>query len=73
MIRSFADVTTADLWVERNSKAARRIPRQLWRIVHRKLTMLDSAQRVEDLAAVPSNRFEALVGNQKGAAQHPRQ
>jgi proteic killer suppression protein len=66
MIRSFADVTTADLWVERNSKAARRIPRQLWRIVHRKLTMLDSAQRVEDLAAVPGNRFEASVGNQKG-------
>jgi len=27
VIQSFADVTTADLWAERNSKAARRIPR----------------------------------------------
>lgn len=66
VIRSFADVTTADLWAERNSKAARRIPRELWPVVHRKLTMLDSAQRLEDLAAVPGNRFEALAGNRKG-------
>ena len=58
MIRSFADVTTADLWVELNSKAARRTPRELWPVVLRKLTMLDSAQRLEDVAAVPGNRFE---------------
>lgn len=66
MIRSFADPTTADLWAERNSKAARRIPRKLWHTVYRKLTMLDSAQRLEDLAAVPGNRFEALAGDRKG-------
>lgn len=66
MIHSFADVTTADLWAERNSKAARRIPRALWPAVHRKLTMLDSAQRLEDLVAVPGNRLEALAGDRKG-------
>ena len=66
VIRSFADLTTADLWAERTSKAARRIPRALWHIVRRKLTMLDSAQRLEDLAAVPGNRFEALAGDRKG-------
>ena len=66
MIRSFADATTADLWAERNSKTARRIPRELWPVVHRKLTMLDSAQRVEDLAAVPGNRCEALAGSRRG-------
>ena len=66
MIQSFADATTADLWDERNSKAARRVPRDLWPAVHRKLTMLDSAQRLEDLAAVPGNRFEALGGDRKG-------
>ena len=66
VIQSFADVTTADLWAERNSKAARRIPRDLWPSVHRKLTMLDSAQRREDLAAVPGNRLEALTGDRKG-------
>jgi toxin HigB-1 len=66
VIQSFADLATADLWAERNSKAARRIPRDLWPAVHRKLTMLDSAQRLEDLAAVPGNRLEALAGNRKG-------
>src|SRR4051812_24265080 len=66
MIQSFADGTTADLWEERNSKAARRVPRELRPIVHRNLTMLDSAQRLEDLAAVSGNRLEALVGDRKG-------
>ena len=66
VIQSFADATTADLWEERNSKAARRMPRDLWPVVHRKLTMLDSAQRLDDLAAVPGNRFEALTGDRKG-------
>lgn len=66
MIRSFADTATADLWDERNSKAARRVPCEIWPSVHRKLTMLDSAQRLDDLAAVPGNRLEALVGDRKG-------
>ena len=67
MIQSFADATTADLWEERNSKAARRVPRGIWPTVHRKLTMLDSAQRLDDLAAVPGNRLEALAGDRKGS------
>ena len=66
MIQSFANDATADLWEERNSKAARRVPRDLWPVVHRKLTMLDSAQRLDDLAAVPGNRLEALAGDRKG-------
>jgi toxin HigB-1 len=66
MIQSFADATTADLWDERNTRAARRVPRGLWPVVHRKLTMLDSAQRLDDLAAVPGNRLEALAGDRKG-------
>ena len=66
MIQSFADATTADLWAERNTKASRRVPRDLWPVVLRKLTMLDSAQRLEDLAAVPGNRLEALAGSRKG-------
>ena len=66
MIQSCADVTTADLWEERNSKAARCVPRDIWPAVHRKLTMLDAAPRLDDLAAVPGNRLEALVGDRKG-------
>lgn len=66
MIPSFADASTADLWEQKNSKAARRIPREIWPTVHRKLTMLDTAQRLEDLGVVPGNRLEALSGDRKG-------
>jgi toxin HigB-1 len=66
MIRSFADWTTADLWAQLNTKAARRVPRALWPVAHRKLTMLDSAQRLADLTAVPGNRLETLVGDREG-------
>jgi plasmid maintenance system killer protein len=62
MIQSFADSTTADLWEGRNSKAARRVPRDIWPTLHRKLTLLDAAQRLDDLAAVPGNRLEAWLG-----------
>ena len=68
MIQSFADAATADLWEERNSKAARRVPRRIWPPVYRKLTILDAARRLNDLAAVPGNRLEALAGDRK--AQH---
>jgi toxin HigB-1 len=66
MIQSFADETTADLFRERSTKAARRIPKELWPIVQRKLKMLDVAQRLGDLASPPGNRLESLRGNQKG-------
>lgn len=66
MIQSFADQTTADLFVERPSRAARRIPNQLWRIVQRKLKLLDVAQALSDLASPPGNRLEALKGDLRG-------
>ena len=66
MIQSFADDTTADLFRDRNTKAARRIPRALWRIVQRKLKMLDVAARLDDLKSPPGNRLEALLGDKKG-------
>jgi len=66
MIRSFADETTADLFRERNTRAARRVPRDLWRIVQRKLKMLDVAVRVDDLGSPPGNRLKGLQGNRKG-------
>ena len=55
-----------ELWNERNSKAPRHVPRVLWPVVRRKLTILDRAQRIDDLAAVPGNRLEALAGDRKG-------
>lgn len=66
MIQSFADQTTADLFVESPSRAARRIPHQLWRTVQRKLKLLDVAQVLSDLASPPGNRLEALKGDQRG-------
>ena len=66
MIQSFADKTTADLFRERNTKDARRIPVLLWRVVQRKLKMLDVAARVEDLESPPGNRLKPLKGQMRG-------
>ena len=66
MIQSFRDETTADLFRDRNTRSARRIPRELWRVVQRKLKLLDTAARVDDLLIPAGNRLEALKGNQAG-------
>jgi proteic killer suppression protein len=66
VIQSFGDETAADLFRERNSRAARRIPRAIWPIVRRKLKMLDVAARLEDLAIPAGNRLELLRGDRVG-------
>lgn len=66
MIQSFADQTAADLFRERNTRAARRIPRELWRAVQRKLRLIDAAGRLDDLAVPAGNRLELLKGDQAG-------
>ncbi len=66
MIQSFADETTVDLFRERNTRSARRIPRDLWRVVQRKLKLLDAAGRLADLAVPTGNRLERLKGDQAG-------
>jgi toxin HigB-1 len=35
-------------------------------VVRRKLRMLDDAEKLEDMAAVPGNRLESLGGDRKG-------
>ena len=66
MLQSFRDETTADLFRERNTRAARRIPRELWRVVQRKLKLLDAAARLDDLLIPAGHRLEALKGDQAG-------
>jgi toxin HigB-1 len=66
VLQSFRDETTADLFRDRNTRAARRIPRDLWRVVQRKLKLLDAAARLDDLVVSAGNRLEALKGNQAG-------
>ena len=68
MIQSFSDETTADLFRERNTRSARRIPHELWRVVQRKLKLLDGAARLDDLAIPAGNRLERLKGRR--AARH---
>ena len=66
MIQSFADDVAVDLFRERNTRAARRIPRELWRIVQRKLKLIDAAGRLDDLAVPAGNRLELLRGDRAG-------
>ena len=66
VVQSFRDETTADLFRERNTRAARRIPRELWRVVQRKLKLLDAAARLQDLLIPAGNRLEPLKGDQAG-------
>ena len=51
---------------ERNTRAARRIPQVIWRVVQRKLKALDVAARLEDLTVPSGNRLEPLRGDQAG-------
>jgi len=66
VIQSLGDETTADLFRDRNTRAARRIPRELWRVAQRKLKALDVAARLTDLTIPAGNRLERLTGNQVG-------
>jgi toxin HigB-1 len=66
MIRTIADDTTRDIWNGVNSKAARRIPRDLWPVVQRKLDQVDSVTRIEDLRVPPGNRLHRLVDDLAG-------
>ena len=66
MIQSFADDTTVDLFLERNTRHARRLPRDLWRIAQRKLKALDVAARLDDVRIPAGNRLERLRGNRAG-------
>ena len=66
MIRTLADDTTRDIWNGVNSKAARRIPRDLWPIVRRKLDQIDAVTMIDALSVPPGNRLHALSGDRRG-------
>ena len=66
MIQSFADKTTAHIFQQRNSKDARLVPKDLWRVVQRKLKMLDVAATPDDLESPPGNRLKPLKGKMRG-------
>ena len=66
MIRTLADDTTLDIWNGVNSKAARRIPRELWSNVRRKLDQIDALTTLDDLKVPPGNRLRPLGGAMRG-------
>ncbi len=67
MIQSFGDQGTADIDSGISSRAARAtLPKHLWGVAQRKLSYLDAASSVKDLAAPPGNCLEALKRNLAG-------
>jgi proteic killer suppression protein len=63
VIRSFRDVETRKVF---EREWARKLPPEVQRRAHRKLLLLDAAERLEDLRVPPGNRLERLTGNRAG-------
>jgi len=66
VILSFADTATADIYHGCETKAARKLPRELWSRIQQKLDLLNACTSIEDLRVPPSNRLEKLKGNLAG-------
>ena len=66
MINSFKNKGTEDIFNGKNTKDARKTcPKNLWRIVARKLDQIDSIINIEELKIPPGNRLESLSGDRK--------
>ena len=63
MIGSFADAGTEDIYHGVRSKKAAKVPADIVTVALRKLDMINSATKLEDLRVPPNNRLEKLVGN----------
>jgi len=63
VIRCFTDKRTAAIWAGRMPKG---FPSDLAPVARRKLRVLASAIRLEELRAPPGNHLEALAGNRAG-------
>jgi proteic killer suppression protein len=66
-IRSFANQATEDINYARRTKASLRLlPANLHQKARIKLARLHAAESLHDLATLPGNRLEKLVGNRAG-------
>jgi toxin HigB-1 len=63
MIADFRDKETELIW---QGVRSRRLPADIQNVALRKLRLLNSARRLEDLRVPPANRLEALQGHRKG-------
>jgi len=63
MIFSFRSRETESVW---RGNFVKGLPPGIQNVARRKLRMLNSARRLEDLRVPPANRLEALKGERKG-------
>ncbi|MBI4469824.1 MAG: type II toxin-antitoxin system RelE/ParE family toxin [Acidobacteria bacterium] len=67
MIRSFRDAGTEDIFNGADTKRARKVcPGSLWKVARRKLELLDSVGKLDDLRVPTANRLEALKRDRTG-------
>jgi len=66
MIVSFGDRATEDLFHNRPTSRARRMPQDIVGLALVKLDMLNAAAALLDLRSPPGNRLEELKGDLKG-------
>lgn len=65
-MRAIWPLLTRDIWNGVNSKAARRIPKDLWPVVRRRLDQIDAVTKLDDLRVPPGNRLHALGADRAG-------
>jgi proteic killer suppression protein len=63
VVTSFADRETQKVF---DGTVARKLPREVQVVAHRKLLLIDSANAIGDLAVPPGNRLEKLHGDREG-------
>lgn len=66
MIVSFGDRATEDLYHNRPTSRARRLPQDVVGLAMVKLDMLNGSAAILDLRSPPGNRLEALKGDLTG-------
>ncbi len=65
MIINFANACAQDIFDGENSKASRKLPRNLHKKAQMKLDMINAAYKLDDLRSPPGNRLEVLHRNYK--------
>jgi proteic killer suppression protein len=66
VIQTFGDEPTSDVYQGRETKAARKLPKNLWPVIRRKLDAIHQARSLQDLRLPAGNRLEALKGDRAG-------
>lgn len=66
MIKTFHNAATEDVFTGKNTKHSRSLQPDRWKVMKRKLDMVNSATKLEDLSALPGNWFESLKETKPG-------